>query len=131
MKFLGIDYGTKRVGLAVSDESESVAFPLSVIPNDEYLVDLLKEVIFARSIGTVVLGESKNYQGEDNPIMPAVRDLAKQLKEKCNVSVRYEPEFLTSEEAKRIQGEGADLDASAAAILLQSFLEKRANISRK
>lgn len=127
MKFLGIDYGTKRVGLAVSDESESMAFPLSVIPNDEHLIDVLEALILERSIGTVVLGESKDYRGKDNPIMPAIRDLADRLAEKCNVEVRYEPEFLTSEEAKRIQGGGTELDASAAAIILQSFLEKRSH----
>lgn len=127
MKFLGVDYGTKRVGLAVSDESESLAFPLSVIPNDEHLVDMLKAIVLERSIGMVVFGESKDYRGKDNPIMPAIRDLARRLSLESEVEVSFEPEFLTSEEAKRIQGDKNQLDASAAAILLQSFLEKRNN----
>src|ERR1700734_3745618 len=99
MIFLGIDYGTKRVGVAVSDESGRVALPLSVIDHSNLVGDIVR-LVTERSIGTIILGESKNFSGVDKPVMADIREfkmkLEHQLKNVPGIAVIFEPEFLTS-----------------------------------
>lgn len=71
----------------------------------------------------VVMGESRDYQGQINTIMWQIEGFKKQL-ETIGFKVEYEPEFMTSVQAGRITGENDMLDASAAAIILQSYLDK-------
>jgi putative Holliday junction resolvase len=124
MKYIGIDYGTKRVGIAVSDEEGKMAFPYDVFPADEKLIQKIKEVCTDRGIGAVVIGESKNFAGDDNAIMNNIKKFSEKLKKEIGLPIIFEPEFLTSAQASRIQGNVAGLDASAATIILQSFLDR-------
>lgn len=125
MRYLGIDFGSKRVGLAVSDETGQMAFPHAVIANDEKLIAEIDKIIEKEKIGEIVLGESKNFAGEPNKIMTEVEKFKKILTEKIKLKVNFESEFMTSQQAERIQGKNEMLDASAAAIILQSFLDKK------
>lgn len=120
---MGIDFGSKRVGVAVSDEGNTVAFPKEVIKNDESLLSRIGEYVREYSVTDIVLGESKNYQGEYNAVMEGVFRLKRGLEEELSVNVVLEPEFLTSAQAER-QGKTDKLDASAAALILQSYLDK-------
>jgi putative Holliday junction resolvase len=129
MRFLGIDYGTKRVGVALSDEAAQFAMPLSVISNSKNLAHLVKEVAeIAKKNGVtdIVLGESKNYKGEANAILEKSLEFKKSLEETGFV-VHLEPEFMTSAHAEKFQGKNDLLDASAAALILQSFLDSSKN----
>jgi putative Holliday junction resolvase len=124
MKYLGIDFGEKRVGIAISDEEGKFAFPNVVLDNDK---DLLKNIVglcMRNAVETVVMGESKNFQGKVNEIMWKIEGFKKQI-EAVGIRVVYEPEFMTSVQASRITGENDMLDASAAAIILQSYLDKQ------
>lgn len=124
---IGIDYGTKRTGIAVSDETETLAFPHDVW---ETTKDLAEEIaVFARErgAGAIVIGESHDLAGNPNPVAKDIEKLVSNLKAQLSVPIYYEPEFFTSQEAARIQGEGKGSDASAAALILQSFIEKRKN----
>ena len=126
MKYLGIDYGSKRVGLAVSDFSESFAMPLKVISDFASLEDLLDEVeriCKDEDIDEIVVGESKDFSQKDNKIMKEIKLFAKKLKERLKIPIHMHPEFLTSQEAKRLQGKNEMHDASAAALILKSYLE--------
>lgn len=127
MKYLGIDYGTKRIGLAVSDDNGEMAFPYTVVPNRGIMhaADDIVMVCKAKGIGAIVMGESLNYALEDNPIMPHIKKLERHLKEKINLPVFYEDETLSSAQAEREQGRNDMLDASAAAVILNSFLDKQ------
>lgn len=127
MKFLGIDYGSKRIGIACSDESGTLAFPFRVVANDAGSVDAISAIVRTEGAGEIVLGESLAQDGSDNAIMEAVREFGEQLGRKANVPVSFEKEFFTSVEARRMQGGGAGVDASAAALILQRYLDKRAN----
>lgn len=127
MVYIGIDFGTKRVGLAVSDESGRFSFPKKVLVNDKKLVQNIKKFCEENNVGGIVLGESKNFKGEDNKIMKEVSTFKTRLQKETGLPVFWEPEFMTSQEASRIQGESKMLDASAAALILKSFLEKRNN----
>jgi putative holliday junction resolvase len=123
-KYLGIDFGNKRVGIAVSDDGGKIAFPHSVIPNNEKLLEEIKEIIEKEKIEEIIMGESKNFKGEPNKIMASISEFKKELEGKTKLKVSLEPEFLTSVQAEQIQGKTDMHDASAAAIILQSFLDK-------
>jgi putative holliday junction resolvase len=124
MKYLGIDFGSKRVGIAVSDETGKLAFPHSVISNDENLLGEIEKIIKNESIGEIVIGESKDFKNIPNKIMADIEKFKKVLEEKIKLPISFEPEFMTSSQAEQIQGKNDMNDASAAAIILQSFLDK-------
>lgn len=149
MKYLGIDYGTKRIGVAVSDESATLAFPLGVVANGPSTAvgvnKALKEVCdIARenAVVQVVMGESRDYSGNENPVMKKVEEF-KQALEGEGFDVVYEPEFMSSMAAARQFAPGTSpsgvdrprasrkanpnqdmLDASAAALILQNYLDR-------
>jgi len=125
MKILGIDYGTKKVGLALSDEGGRIAFPLSVIPNDKTLLQKISDICKKEEVGAIVIGESLDYKGEPNPIMKKINVFHGQLEEKTGKPVFLSPEFLSSKQARNILDSGEKNDASAAAIILQTYLDKQ------
>jgi len=125
MRYLGIDFGTKRVGLAQSDETGKFALPLLVLPNNKKLLAAIATICRNKNIGTIVIGESKNFAGEDNPLQEKINRFKTELEQATNLPVELEPEFFTSAEAARLQGKNAKLDASAAALILKSFLDKK------
>jgi len=138
-KLLGIDYGEKKIGIALSDDDGSVAFPKAIVKNDNKLVNYIADLAKKEDISSVVIGQSTNYQGTDNPIMERIHQFKKVLEERLSIPINFEAEFLTSVEAKR-QPQDADLprsrkpkvrrfvDASAAAIILQSYINRVKNL---
>lgn len=129
MRYLGIDYGSKKVGLALSDEAGTMGFPHGVVPNSSDLIHQLTTLIAEKQVGSVVIGESRNFNGEENPIAEGARALAVALRERTPATVHFEPEIFTTQEARRYPDgtrmEGSpDVDASAAALILTSFLER-------
>jgi len=125
MKYLGIDYGTKKVGLALSDDEGSMAFPHSVIPNNTSLYENVLYVLKEHEIDEIVVGHSIANDGEENPVMEEAHKFIDLLIQE-DYTVHLEPEFLTTFQAKR-NTEDAMADASAAALILQSFLDKESN----
>jgi putative holliday junction resolvase len=129
MRLLGIDYGKKRVGIAISDDKGMMAFPKTVLPNDNFLMRDLKDLIKGHAVETVVIGESKDYKMNSNPIMSKIRAFVDELEKETGVSVVYEPELLTSHQAAHFQGKTDMIDASAASIILQSYIDRIKNES--
>lgn len=123
MRYLGIDYGSKRVGVALSDPSGSFATPLDVLRNDQNLLEEIKRICSHNHVESVVVGDSKDFNLRDNFIMGEVRPFVEKLKSETNLQVILHPEFMTSQEAERIQGKNDRLDASAAALILKSYLD--------
>lgn len=124
MRYIGIDYGNKKVGVALSDENGEMAFPHSVLKNDDNFVDDILGLIRVHK-ATVVIGDSRANDGSENPIAKEAKMFAARLEED-NVVVRFEPEFYTSQEAERIQGRTDMTDASAATLMLNSYLRRNA-----
>ena len=127
MRLLGIDYGKKRVGVALSDDKGLMAFPKAVLPNDNYLFTEIKNIVKSQGIETVVVGDSKDYDMADNPIMTKIRRFVDELRRDLGVVVIYEPELLSSHQAAKGRHElgGTEMiDASAAAIILQSYIDR-------
>jgi putative Holliday junction resolvase len=122
MKYLGIDYGTKRVGTAMSDDSGMMAFPDEVLTNDSKLIQKLQEKIKKNNVKKVVIGESKNYKMEDNAIMTEILDLKSVIETTLEIDAVLQPEFMSSMQAEKIQGKNDMIDASAASIILKAYL---------
>ncbi len=122
-RILGIDYGSKRVGLAISDENRQFALPLIVIKNSDELCSEIIKLAEENGTNEVVIGESRDYKGEPNKIFKDAESLKTQLEEK-GFRVSFELEFMTSQQAERLQGKNNMTDASAAALILQSYLDK-------
>jgi len=134
MRHLGIDFGTKRVGLALSDESGSMGFPHSTIPNSGKLIDEVLVLMQEKGVECVVLGESLAFDGSQNPVAKAAKEFGEALERRSGVPVVYEPETLTTQEARRnfegVRESGSGnllVDASAAALILTSYLDKQNN----
>jgi putative holliday junction resolvase len=130
MRILGIDYGTKRIGIAISDPDEQFALPHSVIKNslsiskDTSIVDHIVSIATAEGIETIIMGESRDYHGAPNKILSDVLALKQKLEERKFI-VHLEPEFMTSQQAERFQGKHDKSDAAAAALILQAYLDKK------
>jgi putative Holliday junction resolvase len=124
MRYLGIDYGTKKIGLALSDEAGMMGFPYRIVPNDAMFFEMVRQLVAAESVGAVVIGDSLDFSGNENKVAAEARAFAAQL-EAAGITVFFEPEMLTTQEARRdiegVRGHG-DVDASAAALILTSFL---------
>lgn len=124
MKHIGIDYGTKRVGVAVSDDAGRIAFPKMILPNNKMLMSDLVTFIKKEEVGAVVVGESKDLSGKENHIMGDIRTFAKEVERLSGVEVILEPEWYSSLEARKIGETSGVVDEHAAAIILQSYLAK-------
>ncbi|MEK7227634.1 MAG: Holliday junction resolvase RuvX [Patescibacteria group bacterium] len=122
MRLMAIDYGEKRVGLASTDETGRFALPRLVLPNDPLLLEKLLEFKKQEKIEKVILGESRNLKGEPNPIFSEIEKFKRELEER-GVEVIYHPEVFTTVEARRLQGQTSMTDASAASIILKSYLD--------
>lgn len=141
MRFLGIDYGTKRIGLAISDENGSLAFPKEIISNDENTLKKIKEIIKKENVEEIVIGESVDFSGKLNILSARIDIFISELKNNFNLPVNKQKEFLTSMEARKAgnnkrtlsqsqvhskvkQKKSGRMDASAAALILQRYLDK-------
>lgn len=129
-KILGIDYGAKRIGIAMSDENQKVAFPFLILPNDKDALPLLCDLCGKEKIERIVMGESLDERENENKIMPEARLFAEALSGKTGLPVSFEKEFMTSVEAHRsaFEEQGKigrqEVDASAAALILQRYLDR-------
>ena len=124
MKYIGIDYGTKRVGIATSDDGGTMAFPMCVLPNTKTLLADISALCVKEHIDVIVMGDSRNNQNGANPIMTVITPFAEELKNITGLPLQFMNETFSSREATHVQGDNALNDASAAAIVLQSFLDR-------
>lgn len=133
MKYLGIDFGTKRVGIAVSDDSATLARPLAVFKNDGTLIDEIGKIVVKEGIGTVVMGCSAG-----NPVQTDIDELIATITLTTMLPVETMTEAFSSVEAHGSKGKErmaaratkapqkpSDLDARAAAVILQRYLDSK------
>ncbi|MCI0542622.1 Holliday junction resolvase RuvX [bacterium] len=125
MRLLGIDYGTKHVGLAISDEGGALAFPLVVLPTTKKLTLEVARICEEKEISEIVIGESRDYAGKENPVQKKILEFKKELEEEMKLPVHFEPEFWTSVQARKMGGSGNHNDASAAALILQAWVDRK------
>lgn len=133
MRYLAIDYGLKRTGLAICDGDETIASPLAVIEGQKELLKRIVEVVKNEAVGAVVLGLPLNMDDSVGPQARLVFQFAEKLKENIDVPVHFHDERLTTfgAEEKLAAAEFTRkrkkkrLDAIAAAQLLEAFLEQK------
>lgn len=133
MRFLGIDYGGKRVGIAISDDGGRIAFPKGIFQNDDKLVDSIVSLVQEEKIEEVVLGESMDYSGAPNKIEKDVNIFLENIKDRLNIPINRQKEFFTSVEARKLgdmRGGVSSVDDSAAALILQRYLDKINNTNK-
>ncbi len=133
MRYLAIDYGRKRTGLAISDPTETIVSPLAVIKDQKELIIKVQQLIKTEKVGAVVMGLPLNMDGSTGPQAKLVKKFSKQLKKLTNIPIYFQDERLSSfaaeeeiaeiEIAKKAKKE--KLDAVAAAHILELFLEKK------
>ncbi len=129
MKYLGIDYGTKKTGIAFSDDAGKMGFPYGVKPTDSRLLDELALLITEKGVKAAVFGESTNFAGGENAVAVEARTFAEDLHARTGIEIHFESEMFTTQAARRFPDgsrmEGSpDVDASAAALILTSYLER-------
>ena len=133
MRYMAIDFGDKRTGLAVCDADETIASPLSVLVGQGALAERIAEVIKTQQIDAVVFGLPLNMDGTEGGRVKIVRKFADQLAAYIDVPVHFHDERLSSFDADgKFAGSELTrkqkkrrLDAVAAATILQSFLDHK------
>jgi putative Holliday junction resolvase len=134
MRWLAIDHGTKRIGLAFSDEMEILASPFEVWPQEEgRSLDRLARLCREEGVQALVVGLPKHKDGAESATAPLARAFAMDLSERTGLPHLLWDEHLSSAEAERLLAQRgvkagkrkAMLDAAAAAVILADLLETR------
>lgn len=134
MKVLAIDYGSKRIGLALGDTDTALALPHGVLERttDQVLLDQLQLIVAEEEITTVLVGEPVTFSGEKSLQTKACREFADLLEKNLKVKVVLVDERLTSRRADAVTiGAGAPTrarDELAAMFLLQDYLERQQSV---
>ena len=125
MRRLGIDFGTKKIGLALTDESGKMAFPHSVVPNDGSFIDTIEALIADKNVEEIVIGHSLNLDGKANPVQKHIDVFIGDMTLRQPIPIHLEPEQLSTQQAAKTTGRNDQTDASAAAIILDTYLLKQ------
>ena len=124
MRTLGIDYGAKRLGIALSDENGQFAFPNTTIPNDATSIDRIGQIVRHERVGKIVVGDTRAVNGVENPVTRESDAFVETLGAHTGISVARSWEAWSSVEAGRFAPKGKEHDdAAAAAIILQRYLD--------
>lgn len=123
MRVLALDYGLARTGVAVSDETGSIARPLTVVARAGSAAGLqsVKELVSAEGAGLVVVGLPVSLDGGEHQQAREVRSFVGRLREALEVPVVLYDERFTTALARR-RGGTSELDARAAALILEDYL---------
>ncbi len=124
MKYLSIDYGEKRIGLAMSSEEGKLALPYKTLENNSKIFDALKEIVEKEKITEVVVGLPVTFAMQESEQTRAVKDFAKHLQNILKMPVFFENEIFSSKIAEKSSKKGK-IDESAAALILQSYLDRK------
>jgi putative Holliday junction resolvase len=124
MKYLAIDYGAKRVGVAVSNSEGTIAFPRRTFSNDEKLIPTLKKLAADEQAEHIIVGDTRTVSGVENNITKEAEAFVDALARETGLPVSRAFEAWSSIEASRYAPDGKTHDdAAAAAIILQRFLD--------
>lgn len=129
-KYLGLDVGTKRIGLALGTNEIKIAYPFKTVNVDGNEIEELKKIVENEQIDTIVVGYPRNQQGEKTSQTEYTINFIEKFKNDFPTVV-YQDESLSSITAENILKsigkpyQQSDIDSKAAAIILQDYLEKQ------
>jgi putative pre-16S rRNA nuclease len=136
MRILALDHGTKRIGVAISDELKMIAQPLEFIPAEPFakFLERLKEILRGKEVEMILIGLPRNMDGSYGPAALKVQEFVAALRDAITIPIQTWDERLTSAQAQRFLIQGGvrrqqrkeKVDKTAAAILLQSYLDSGA-----
>jgi putative Holliday junction resolvase len=136
MRILALDHGTKRIGVAVSDEMKMIATPLEYILAEPFagFLSRLKEIIREKEVELIIIGMPRNMDGSYGPAALKVQEFVAVLKDAVTIPIKTLDERLTTVQAQKFLIQGnvrrdkrkEKVDKTAAAILLQSYLDSLA-----
>ena len=133
MRYLAIDYGSKRTGLAICDATETIVSPLAVIQDQKDLLQKIADIIEYENVESVVLGLPLNMDDSQGPQAKCVFNFADRLKGRIDVPIHFQDERLSTFGAEEKLA-AADfttvkkktcLDAVAPSEILEAFLEQK------
>ncbi len=124
MKTLAIDYGTKRIGLAISDEMGQLARELAILSPDEFW-EKIPDIVIQESVGKLIVGLPLNMAGIDTDKTTEARLFAEQLEQKLQIPLELVDERLSSTMAEQIAGSSKNIDSLSAQIFLQNYLNSK------
>jgi len=127
MRILGIDYGEKRIGLALSDESKTLAREISIL-SPKFFFKGIKQLIKDNQISRIILGWPLNMKGEETKKTEEVKRFKLKVERLTGLSVDIMDERLSSQMTKNLPGGDCDKDSLAAQIILQNYLNKNGKI---
>lgn len=126
MKILGIDYGSKRVGLAISDESQTLARELTILNPKEFWQQI-SELVRDEGVERIIVGLPLNMSGEATQSTRNVQDFFDELQQRLTIPIEFMDERLSSVMAENLPGGRKNVDSLAAQIILQNYLDKTKN----
>lgn len=122
MRVLGIDYGTKRIGLAISDETQTLAREYDILSPAKFW-DSVQEIVESEQVSEVVLGWPIGMSGQVTSKTKEVEEFQKKLQSVVPVPVKPIDERLSSAMAAHLAGTDENIDSLAAQIFLQNYLD--------
>jgi len=133
VRILGLDLGEKRVGVAISDPEQTLAFPLTVIfrKGEEEVMETVKELVHQYQVERIIVGLPRTLRGEIGREVEKVQAFLKRFSQEVDIPVETWDERLSSSAAERLLVEAgvkskrrkAHRDAMAAAFILQGYLD--------
>jgi putative Holliday junction resolvase len=135
MRVLALDHGTRRIGVALSDELQIIASPLEYIPAEPFdpVVSRLQALIQDKAVELILIGMPRNMDGTYGPAAQKVKEFIAALQPHISIPIKTWDERLTSAQANRVLLQAnvrrdkrkQNVDKMAAAILLQSYLDSK------
>ncbi len=123
MRVMGIDYGTKRIGLAVSDESQTLAREYNIYPPKQFWEEI-KTIIETEGVERIIIGLPLNMSGSGTAKTQEVQEFSDRLQQTVTVPLEFMDERLSSVMAESLPGGRENVDSLAAQIILQNYLDK-------
>ena len=133
MKILAIDYGTKNIGLAMSDEDRKIAFPYATLRGASRdksvaffkVIEDIKNICKTEEVEKIIVGMPVNLLGDKTTTTELVFEFIKELEKNINISIEEIDERWSTMQAARLENKNArNIDELSAQILLQSYLDK-------
>ena len=126
---MALDVGTRRIGVAMADSRVKIAVPSGWLENDESTIQKIVELVLRNDINIIVVGYPRNQSGEPTQQTKYVENFVDQLAEiDLDTKVVFQDESLTSVQAEQRLGnkikDKGEIDAEAASIILQDYLEE-------
>lgn len=129
MNLLGIDYGKKRIGLAIGDSETNIALPFGILKNqgEDFVIQEIKKICRSKGVEKVIIGVPITLSGAVGLQAKEVLKFVNFLKNNLSVAVETEDERFTSAMVDKLMAESGvkERDAVAAMIILQSYLDRK------